>query len=458
LTARPIALDPRPMTATPDAPATLPADCALLPIARGALCVSPGHALFCAVGEADVARVKAAIAERTPIDALPSPLAAELARHGFGGPPREAPPAARTVQLQLTNECNLACDFCCTNSARPREGEVTRDAMFAVVDEVRALFGAGTRVSLLGGEPLLVPWALDLAEHILARGLFLGLFTNGVALAPHAARVASLASRGAEVRVSLAGPTRERCDDASGAPRFDAAIEGIRAMAAHGALPTVDVMLRPDDVEATAEALPALRALLPAGTRLSLGILYRGGRERGAHVFASRADLEAALDRIAFEAGEAIAAPARSPLAERREGCGCALGHHLHVRSDGALFTCFKMEEKVGSLADESFTRGAARVQASVKPSHLLGACATCALRTLCGGGCRSDNVAHTGDGDRPACGPWRVRVLAELLAEDRTTALEWPAEHLLAEARARGIEAPAGLPHVRRSLHLLET
>jgi hypothetical protein len=50
-----------------------------------------------------------------------------------------------------------------------------------------------------------------------------------------------------------------------------------------------------------------------------------------------------------------------------------------------------------------------------------------------------------------------RARV-AELLAEDRTTALEWPAEHLLAEARARGIEAPAGLPHVRRSLHLLET
>lgn len=36
------------------------------------------------------------------------------------------------------------------------------------------------------------------------------------------------------------------------------------------------------------------------------------------------------------------------------------------------------------------------------------------------------------------------MRVLCELLAEDRVTAVEWSAEHLAAEARARGIDAPA--------------
>ena len=36
------------------------------------------------------------------------------------------------------------------------------------------------------------------------------------------------------------------------------------------------------------------------------------------------------------------------PFKSLDEGCGCAMGRHLHLRSDGALFTCFKMEEKVG--------------------------------------------------------------------------------------------------------------
>jgi hypothetical protein len=73
----------------------------------------------------------------------------------------------------------------------------------------------------------------------------------------------------------------------------------------------------------------------------------------------------------------------------------------------------------------------------------VLDRCRDCALATLCGGGCRSDNLRWTGSGEEPACGPWRVRVLCELLAEDRVTALEWPSVHLLAEARRRGIPAP---------------
>jgi hypothetical protein len=47
--------------------------------------------------------------------------------------------------------------------------------------------------------------------------------------------------------------------------------------------------------------------------------------------------------------------------------------------------------------------------------------------------------------------------VISELLAEDRVTALEWPATHLWAEARARGIEAPETLEPAIRSRHLTD-
>ena len=80
-----------------------------------------------------------------------------------------------------------------------------------------------------------------------------------------------------------------------------------------------------------------------------------------------------------------------------------------------------------------------------------------CALATLCGGGCRSENLLYSGDPDVPPCGPWRVRVVSELLAEDRVTALEWPVAFLLAEARARGIETPEDVVPRQTSRHMTD-
>jgi radical SAM protein with 4Fe4S-binding SPASM domain len=167
--------------------------------------------------------------------------------------------------------------------------------------------------------------------------------------------------------------------------------------------------------------------------------------------------LEAALDQVAFEAGVPIAAPRTSPTADRREGCGCALGRHIHIRSDGALFNCFKMEEKIGHLDTIDFVTAAQYSREHPHFARELPTCAACPLATLCGGGCRSENLLYSGDADAPPCGPWRVRALSELLAEDRVTAVEWPLAFLLHEARLRGIEAPADLYPSQPSRHLLE-
>jgi uncharacterized protein len=424
----------------------------------GALLVSRTHAVYCRVPPPSVSVAARGLAAGD--DGWSASLDSDLQRHGFFSPPRPAAPTPPTVQLQLTNACNLACGYCCTNSGSPRARELPYERWLEVLDDVVAILGRGTRVSFLGGEPFLVPFAIDLAEAAAERGLQVVIFTNGTTLTrePLARRVSALIARGAVVRVSLAGVTPATCDPVSGAPRFERVLAAVRTLARFGSPPTVDVMLEPDQIAAVATGLPALRAALPRDTRVALGLFYRGGREAGARVFRSRAELETALDRVAMEAGERIAGAPPSPLAARREACSCALGHHLHVRSDGALFTCFKMEERVGDLGRERFRDALARVRANPRPASALAACAGCALATLCGGGCRAENVQLTGDPDVPACGPWRVRVLSELLAEDRPAALEWPAAHLLAEAHARGIDAPAALPAGCPSRHLLET
>lgn len=81
----------------------------------------------------------------------------------------------------------------------------------------------------------------------------------------------------------------------------------------------------------------------------------------------------------------------------------------------------------------------------------------TCALATLCGGGCRTDNLLFAGDADTPPCGPWRVRILSELLAENRISCLEWSLPQLAGEARARGLDAPDFARTVQISRHARE-
>ncbi len=435
-----------------------PQDCTLLPLSAGALLISRSHTVFCRIPPGDVDATRAVIAGTAAVESLAPPLRAALERHGFFGPPRPAKYDAPSVQLQLTNACNLACAYCCTNSGGPRAEEVTLERLRDVVRQIPARLGPQTAVALLGGEPLLVPWALDLADDIMRLGLPLTIFTNGIPLADDglAARTARLAQAGMLVRVSLGGPEPATCDAISGAPRFAAALRGIHKLAAHGGRATVDVMFMPQHVAVIADEMAHLRRQLPPDTPITFGVLYLSGREAGDHLFAGREALDAALDQVAFEAGEIIPAPQPAPLAFRREGCGCALGQHVHIRSDGALFNCFKMEEQVGRLDNGGF---AAAVQAIRDHPHRaadLPTCAACPLATLCGGGCRSENLLYTGDADTPPCGPWRVRVLSELLAEDRVTAVEWSVAFLLHEARRRGIETPDLRP-VQPSRHLLD-
>ncbi len=97
------------------------------------------------------------------------------------------------------------------------------------------------------------------------------------------------------------------------------------------------------------------------------------------------------------------------------------------------------------------------RLRETPHPARTLELCRDCALRTLCGGGCRAENYLYIGDADTPICRPWRLQVGAQLLALQQVNAVDWPAHHLYEEARRRGIDAPEALTPLRQSSHLLD-
>ncbi len=438
----------------------LPGDAVLLSVSKGRLLVSPEFATFCFVPEHCIDRVKSALdgSGNGNVDLLPPELTASLKLHGFFDPPRLPAKRRAQLKLQLTNQCNLHCHYCCTNSGVSRPDELTARQWMSVLSEALEFETNGLYVGLLGGEPLLVPSALELAGTALDRAAKVTLFTNGVHLSDPtlAKQVAALCHRGAEVRVSLPGVTAAVCDGLSGDHRFEPALLGLRHLAEHRVTPRVDVMLFPETVSDVALGLAALRQRLPENSKVTLGLAFCGGREYGQHVFASRSDLESALDRITFEAGERVASPRTAPRTDRRDACHCGLGIDLNVRSDGEMFTCFRMEEQQVRYVPGMLAEFWQSARNHPRIARTTPACKGCNLVSLCGGGCRSENVLATGNGDVPDCGPWRVRVLCELLAEGCVAALEWSAAHLRAEAERRGFPVDGPPSRKRRSLHLL--
>ena len=226
----------------------------------------------------------------------------------------------------------------------------------------------------------------------------------------------------------------------------------LKALQRYGGEASVDLMLMPQNADAIAKEFYEFKERLPGKSAVTLGVLYASGRETGEHLFPRRADLEAALTQIAFESGVAIRGQTPSPTAYWRDGCDCAVGLNLNVRSDGGLYRCYKMAERVGHLRTEGLLRTARALRKKPLLACELPACADCPLATLCGGGCRSDNRLHTGDANHPPCGPWRVRVISELLAEDRTEAVRWLAPQLLGQLYRRVTDARHRARHMRRN------
>ena len=112
------------------------------------------------------------------------------------------------VTWQLTRDCDLACLHCCTESAPGKRlpDELTRAEALRVAAEIIA--NEIPYVMLCGGEPLVSPHFIEVAEALGRGGVHLKIETNGQRLDAEAVRhLATLPIR--SIQVSLDGDTQE---------------------------------------------------------------------------------------------------------------------------------------------------------------------------------------------------------------------------------------------------------
>jgi MoaA/NifB/PqqE/SkfB family radical SAM enzyme len=112
------------------------------------------------------------------------------------------------VAWQITRDCDLSCLHCCTESAPGKRlpEELDEQQALGVVREIVA--NDVPYVMLCGGEPLVVPHFLALAEALGAAGVSMKIETNGQKLQPWVVdRLARLPIR--SVQISLDGDSEE---------------------------------------------------------------------------------------------------------------------------------------------------------------------------------------------------------------------------------------------------------
>jgi len=147
-------------------------------------------------------------------------------------------PPLRTFYIYLSDNCNLRCRHCWIvprfTDGKPDPGRVVDlDALREAVREAKTLGLISAK--LTGGEPMLHPRFLEVADLLTAEGLSLNMETNGTLLTADAARHLKDKTNLTCVSVSLDGPDARTHDAFRGVDgAFDAALKGLSCLADAG--------------------------------------------------------------------------------------------------------------------------------------------------------------------------------------------------------------------------------
>jgi SynChlorMet cassette radical SAM/SPASM protein ScmE len=163
----------------------------------------------------------------------------------------------RSVDLEITDRCNLRCRYC---SHFGSEAEVGRDLP---TEEWLRFFEELGRcavmdVCLQGGEPFIRDDLAELIRGIVRNRMRFSLLSNGTLITDEVASLLAETGRCSSVQVSIDGSVAEVHDSFRGEGTFRQALEGLQCLQRHGLAATVRVTIHRRNVH----DLDAIAALL----------------------------------------------------------------------------------------------------------------------------------------------------------------------------------------------------
>lgn len=292
----------------------------------------------------------------------------------------ELPPIS--VEMHLTNQCNLSCGWC-TDKALRNKTSMPREVASRVIGELTA-YGVGVTIEG-GGEPAMHTAWRPICELAASNGAHLGLITNGVVMVG-----GTTVDAFRWIRVSLDSGTRDEYLVEKGADRFDRVVENLKQLAAYRSHTQIGVgyVLTTRTIDS---AIPMLALL----DEIGVDYMYLRPVEEAPELQPSRERMYE-LRQGLLDASEGrrikFALTINDRLVTDNDGLPC-VAHGLSpiIRADGDVMLCEKRRHDlvcIGNVNEHSFMevwRGERRREVTAKlldPKNQLG-CQTCRLTSV---------------------------------------------------------------------------
>ena len=316
------------------------------------------------------ARLCRNLAEReVPVGAVPEGCHDLVEHLRSGGYLEESPsprPRVSTAYLHVTQRCNLSCRFCYSeDTTRNRLDDPSIEELFHAIDLLTEL--GCSRLTISGGEPLLRDDLPEVAAHAKRGGMSrITVLTNGLLVSEK--NVGALAEHVTRIAVAFDGASSDDPVFLRGSQRFDQLVSAVQTI---------------KDAGIEACVLPTLHA-----GNLADMPRYRQLRELG---------------RTAATEGLPGTDPADdAPPLSARNSCGAG-ARTLSVAADGTVYPCHLLHSRDLAMGN-AFSDSASKITGS-KVAGLfqnlgvkdIEGCSACAVRHLCGGGCRARAYLTTG-------------------------------------------------------------
>jgi len=335
------------------------------------------------------------------------------------------------MSWNVTRECNMKCEHCYINATEKKlDNELTTQEAKNLMDQIYQV--SRPLLILSGGEPLLRPDIFELIQYGSAKGLKMGLGSNGSLIDDAVTRKLKAAGI-ATVSISLDSNIPEQHDEFRGvAGSWEKAVQACKALRKNNVLVQVNTTLTQqnynqiDDIMSLAEGIGVenfhLFFLVPTGRGTKLtdispqmyeDMITRTFAKAAKHKLNVRPSCAPQFMRIAKGMG----------LDMRQWIRGCIAGlYYCRIYPNGDVTPCPYLPIKLGNIREKSFKEiwFTSEVFKALRDSNCLkGKCGICEYRTLCGGcrarayGLSSDFIDYCGDLHEPA------EVKRDYLAED---------------------------------------
>lgn len=285
----------------------------------------------------------------------------------------------RSVDLDITNRCNLRCKYCYHFSS---PGDVSEDLPKAewleFFEELNRC--AVMNVTLAGGEPFFRKDLRDLIEGIVGNRMRFNILSNGTLITDDMAEFLSSTGRCDGVQVSIDGSKPETHDACRGKGNFRKAVEGIKSLQKYNLPVQVRVTIHTynvTDLERVAALLLGELGLSGFSTNAAsyMGLCKQNVAEVGLSVQDRTLAMDILLklnrrysNRISAQAGPLAEATTWTEMELARQNgkkhipmrgnltaCGCVMDK-IAVRADGMIVPCTMLSHiELGRINKDGF-------------------------------------------------------------------------------------------------------